>query len=78
MDTGSYLEYVLHRLAQSPVITDCRDVNLHNATYDAATKTLALDFTPGPQAALAVDGKPVSCSRRRGRVQSTIKIACGF
>ena len=75
MDTGSYLEYVLHRLAQSPVITDCRDIDLHNATYDAATKTLALDFTPGPQAALAVDGKPVSFPRKGARIQR--KVICG-
>ncbi|MDO5318673.1 MAG: hypothetical protein Q4G65_08615 [bacterium] len=75
MDTGSYLEYVLHRLTPSPVITDCRDVDLHGATYDAATKTLTLDFTPGPQAALAVEGKPVSFPRNGERVQC--KVVCG-
>lgn len=54
MDTSSYLEYVYAYLAGTPHISDCRDVNLHDAVYDPATGELTLDFTPGPEAALAV------------------------
>lgn len=57
MDTCSYVEYIYHRLTGSPVVTDCRGVNLHDAQYDVKTRTLTLDFTPVTKdAALAVDG----------------------
>ena len=56
MNTGYYIEYVLHRLSGSPAITDCRDVYLHNATYDPAKGIVRLDVTPGRAAALAVAG----------------------
>jgi len=59
MDTGSYIEYTLHRLYKSPVLTDCRGVYLHDASWDPKTGELSLDVTPGPAAALAVNGKPV-------------------
>ena len=57
MDTCSYVEYIYHRLTDSPVITDCRGLNLHDAQYDVKARTLTLDFTPvAPDAALAVSG----------------------
>ena len=60
MDTCSYAEYIYHRLVDSPVITDCRGINLHDAQYDVKTRTLTLDFTPvAPDAALAVEGIPL-------------------
>lgn len=61
MDTCSYAEYIYHRLVDSPVITDCRGINLHDAQYDVKTRTLTLDFTPvAPDAALAVEGIPLA------------------
>ena len=61
MDTCSYVEYIYHRLTGSPVVTDCRGVNLHDAQYDVKTRTLTLDFTPVTKyAALAVDGVPLA------------------
>ena len=61
MDTCSYVEYIYHRLTDSPVITDCRGVYLHDAQYDVKARTLTLDFTPvAPDAALAVDGVPLA------------------
>ena len=60
MDTGSYLEFIFAKYRGTPRLTDCRDLDLHDAVYDPSTKTLKLDFTPGPNAALAVDGKPVA------------------
>ena len=60
MDTGSYLEFIFAKYRGTPHLTDCRDLDLHDAVYDPSTKTLKLDFTPGPNAALAVDGKPVA------------------
>ena len=61
MDTCSYVEYIYHRLTGSPVVTDCRGVNLHDAQYDVKTRTLTLDFTPVTKdAALAVDGTPLA------------------
>ncbi len=62
MDTGSYLDYTLARLSKSPTITDCRGGNLHNAVWNTENHTLTLDVTPGPTAALAVNGRPVSFS----------------
>jgi len=59
MDTGSFIEYTLHRLYKSPVITDCRGVNLHDATWNSETRRLTLTVTPGEGAVLAVDGRPV-------------------
>ena len=63
MNTGYYIEYVLHRLSGSPAITDCRDVYLHNATYDPAKGIVRLDVTPGRAAALAVAGRPVALGK---------------
>lgn len=61
MDTCSYVEYIYHRLTDSPVVTDCRGVNLHDAQFDVKTRTLTLDFTPvAKDAALAVDGAPLA------------------
>lgn len=61
MDTCSYVEYIYHRLIGSPVVTDCRGVNLHDAQYDVKTRTLTLDFTPVTKdAALAVNGVPLA------------------
>ena len=54
MDTGSYLEFVYHRLAGSPLIADCRDLTLHDAVFDPASGELRLDVTPGARPALAV------------------------
>ena len=57
IQTSSYLEYVYAAMAGTPKISDCRDVNLHDAAYDPATGELTLDFTPGAEAALAVTPK---------------------
>ena len=73
MDTGSYIEYTLHRLFKSPVITDCRGVNLHDASWAPQTGRLTLDLTPGEGAALAVDGKKVAL----GPVGQRAKIVVG-
>lgn len=60
IDTGSYLEYVLHGVAGSPVITDCRGVDLHDARFDPATRTLTIEATATSRdARIAVDGKPL-------------------
>ena len=55
----SNVEFIFAKYRGTPRLTDCRDLDLHDAVYDPSTKTLKLDFTPGPNAALAVDGKPV-------------------
>ena len=73
MDTGSYIEYALHRLFKSPVITDCRGVNLHDASWAPQTGQLTLDLTPGEGAVLAVDGKKVAL----GPVGQRAKIVLG-
>lgn len=54
MVTGSYMEYILAKLAGSPRISDCRGVYLHDAIWDPASRKLKLDYTPGPGARLAV------------------------
>ena len=72
MDGGSAVEYALHRLYGSPYVTDCRDVFVHDATYDPRTKTVKLDFTPGANAALAVGGKPVEI---KGTSRQTVEVS---
>jgi len=58
MDTCSYVEYIYHRLTDSPVITDCRGLYLHDAQYDVQARRLTLDFTPcTADAVLEVAGK---------------------
>ncbi|MBR0458105.1 MAG: hypothetical protein IJJ26_02600 [Victivallales bacterium] len=47
MNSGSYIEYALHRIVDSPSISDCRDLNLQDAVFDPATKTLTLKYLPG-------------------------------
>ena len=59
MDVGAYMEYSLQKIASAPRITDCRDVCLHDATYNPKRKRLVLDVTPGVNAVLAVEGQPV-------------------
>ncbi len=54
MDTGSYMEYTLARLAGAPHIADCRSTYVHDASWDASTGVLSLDYTPGPGARLVV------------------------
>ena len=54
MVTGSYMEYVLARLAGSPRLSDCRAVDLHDATWDPKARRLKLSYTPGPGARLAI------------------------
>ena len=54
VQVSSYLEYVYAAMAATPRISDCRDLDLHDAAYDPATGELTLDFTPGAEAALAV------------------------
>lgn len=69
MDTGSYLEYIFHRMTNSPVISDCRDCHLHDAVYEPKLKELTLDYTPGSKARLAIKTdmklKPGSGLRRQ-------------
>lgn len=60
MTTGYYAEHVLNRLANAPVLSACRSLYLHDATYDPATGKLTLDVTPNEGAELSVSGKPVS------------------
>lgn len=74
MDTGSYLEFIFAKYRGTPRLTDCRDLDLHDAVYDPSTKTLKLDFTPGPNAALAVDGKPVAI---KGAGRQSIMVRLG-
>ena len=73
MNTGYFIEYVLRRLSDGPVITDCRDVYLHDASYDPAKKCLRLDVTPGPDAALSVAGRPVALGNPG--VRGTLELA---
>lgn len=54
VQTSSYLEYVYAAMAGTPLLSDCRDVDLHDAVYDPADGVLTLDFTPGARAALRV------------------------
>ena len=74
MDSGSFIEWTLHRLHGSPYITDCRDMFVHDATYDPATKTVVLDVTPGENGALAVSGRivPLEGSGRR-RIEVSVR-----
>ena len=67
MDTGSYIEYALHRIYGSPVITDCRGVTLHSAIWDPEQKKLTLDVTPGENAVLTVDGRSVRLGEKGKR-----------
>ena len=76
MDSGSFIEFTLHRLTHSPKVTDCRDVNVHDAQYDPATGVLTLDVTPGAFAALAVDGKPLALPGS-GRRKIEVKVRVG-
>jgi len=71
MDSGSFIEYTLHRLTHSPTVTDCRDTHVHDAQYDPKTEVLTLDVTPGANAALAVDGRPVPM---RGRARQRLEV----
>ena len=54
MDTGSYMEYILARLADSPRITECRQSNVHDARWDPSTRKLTIDYTPGKDARITV------------------------
>ena len=72
MDSGSFIEWTLHRLHGSPYITDCRDMFVHDATYDPATQKVVLDVTPGERGSISVAGRAVELSgkgRRRGEVK---------
>ncbi len=55
MVTGSYMEYILAKLAGSPRISDCRDVYLHDAIWNPKSRELKLDYTPGPKARIIID-----------------------
>lgn len=59
MDSGSFIEWTLHRLYRSPYVTDCRDAFVHDAVYDPKTKTVTLDVTPGERCRIAVAGRDV-------------------
>ena len=78
MDTGSYMEFTLARLADAPRISDCRGIHLHDARWDRKTGMLTLDFTPGNGAALKVSGHgrdvQVDVSRRGERRQ--VRVSC--
>ena len=78
MDTGSYMEFALARLADAPRISDCRGIHLHDARWDRKTGMLTLDFTPGNGAALKVSGHgrdvQVDMSRRGERRQ--VRVSC--
>jgi hypothetical protein len=55
-------------MSDTPRISDCRDVDVHDAVYDPASRELVIDFTPGERASLAVSvkggkWKPVDVSR---------------
>ena len=54
MDTGSYMEYILARLADSPRITECRQSNVHDARWDPSARKLTIDYTPGKDARITV------------------------
>ena len=79
MDTGSYMEFVLARLADAPRITDCRGIHLHDARWDRKSGMLTLDFTPGNGAALKVSGHgrdvQVDVSRRGERRKVCVSCA---
>ena len=55
MVTGSYMEYILAKLAGSPRIADCRDIYLHDAIWNPKSRELKLDYTPGPKATIVID-----------------------
>ena len=73
MDSGSFIEWTLHRLHGSPYVTDCRDMFVHDATYDPATKTVVLDVTPGERGSISVAGRAVELSGK-GRRRIEVKI----
>ena len=73
MDIGAYAEYALHVIAGSPTITDCRDIDLHDAVYDPVGKLLTLDFTPGENAVLAVEGRRLGNLAPGRRTLQTIR-----
>jgi len=71
MGVGTYMEYALARIADAPLITDCRNVELHEATWNPARRKLTLEFTPSHGAGLAVNGRPLAdlaAGRRETRV----------
>ncbi len=55
VQTSSYLEYVYAAMSNTPRISDCRDVTLHDAVFDPVTGELTFDYTPGENASLAVE-----------------------
>ena len=57
VQTSSYLEYVYAAMSDTPRISDCRDVDVHDAVYDPVSRELVIDFTPGERASLAVSVK---------------------
>jgi hypothetical protein len=76
MDTGSYMEFALARLADAPRITDCRGIFFHDARWDRKSRMLTLDFTPGIGAALMVSdhGRDVDVDVSRRGVRRQVEI----
>ena len=74
MDTGSFLEFVFAKYRRTPRITDCRDMDLHDAVFDPATGVLAIDATSGANGALAVEGESVEGFRPGVRTRKELKL----
>ena len=72
MDSGSFIEWTLHRPYRSPYVTDCRDAFVHDAVYDPKTKTVTLDVTPGERCRIAVAGRDVPL---RPSVRQSVTVA---
>jgi len=60
MGAGNYMEYALARIADAPKITNCRNLKLHEATWDPVQQQLTMEFTPGADARLAVNGRSLA------------------
>ena len=74
MDTGSFLEFVFAKYRNTPRITDCRDMDLHDAVFDPATGVLSIDATSGANGSLAVNGHAVEGLRPGVRTKKEIKL----
>ena len=74
MDTGSFLEFVFAKYRNTPRITDCRDMDLHDAVFDPATGVLSIDATSGANGSLAIDGHAVEGLRPGVRTKKEIKL----
>ena len=74
MDTGSFLEFVFAKYRSTPRITDCRDMDLHDAWYDPASGMFGFEATAGERGVLEIGGKRVEGLVPGVRVRKEFKV----